>query len=174
MFRESLNRIHPHSRAPSNGRPVGLILQSDAAKGYCLPNALEDRTPKTIRSSLSQRDRIKYLGSLVFPPLRLFFPFSFSRQPLSPAPLWSRVPGALTHLESSQKKRQKEAGGGGETESTSRGESERVKNFEMCGGFPAVEQNWTVAAFQSSGFLSSLLKRNLTHILTLVFHMKSV
>lgn len=114
MFPESLNRIHPHSPTPSNGHPVGLFPQSDAAKGYCLPSALEDPAPKTVRGSLSQRDRIKYLGSLVFPPLQLFFPFfSFCRQPLSPVPVWSRVPGALTHLESSQKRgreKQEEAG----------------------------------------------------------------
>lgn len=62
------------------------------------------------------------------------------------------MPEALTHLESSQKKRQGEAGGGGEAERTSRRESERVENFEMCGSFPAVEQNWFVAAFSLPGF----------------------
>lgn len=50
------------------------------------------------------------------------------------------------------KKRQREAGGGGEAENTSRRESERVEKFEMCGSFPAVEQNWTVAAFSLLGF----------------------
>lgn len=99
-----------------------------------------------------QRDRIKYLGSLVFPPLHLFFHFSFSCQPLSPRAFVEPCAPSTNSSGVQPKKRQREAGGGGETERTSRRESERAENFEMCGGFPAVEQNWTVATFSLLGF----------------------
>lgn len=139
MFRESLNRIHPHSPAPSNGHPVGLFPQSDAAKGYCLPSALEDPAPKTVRGSLSQRDRIKYLGSLVFPPLQLFFPFFFLLPSAALSGAFVEPCARSTNSSGVQpKKRQREAGGGRKAERTSGRESERVENFEICGGFPAV------------------------------------
>lgn len=42
---KSINCIRPHSAAPSNSHPVALFLQSDAAKGYCLPSILKDSHP---------------------------------------------------------------------------------------------------------------------------------
>lgn len=127
MFQETLwidcsrwldvSRI-PESYSPSQSRafkrtPRGFVSPVRRCQRLLFALRLRRSRTQTVHSSLSQRDRIKYLGSLVFPPLQLFFLFSFSRQPLSPVPLWSRVPGALTHLESRQKRgreKQEEAG----------------------------------------------------------------
>lgn len=109
----------PESYSPSQSRafkrtPRGFVSPVRRCQRLLFALRLRRSRTQTVRGSLSQRDRIKYLGSLVFPPLQLFFPFfSFCRQPLSQVPLWSRVPGALTHLESSQKRgreKQEEAG----------------------------------------------------------------
>lgn len=127
---------------------MGLFLLSDAAKGYCLPSALEDPTPRPSCSSLSQHDWITYLGSLTYSSIGLCFFFLW---PSNPSPIFfvelkqpetERLEHRLIWSQASERVRDREKGrrrqkGKMETE---RRESEKVKDLEIYEPSPLEER----------------------------------